>query len=87
MMNKHEQRALGARIVAPLDGLPEDQRLVVLIAVVYGEGRNQGLGANALTALFSRLVRIHEQGGSHLNQIVRALPECPTCGRQFGGDS
>ncbi len=77
-----EQRKLGAALGALLQPLPNDQRLLLLVAALYGEGRSQGLVSGEIVAFCERICAVHEQGVSV--QVVRSTA-CPLCGSARGG--
>ena len=75
-----EQRKLGAALAAILQPLPNDQRLLFLMACFYGEARSQGLVSGEMVAYCERLCAIHEQHTPI--HLVRSLVNCPLCGQR-----
>lgn len=76
-----QQHELGTAVAKLLAPVPNDERLLLLVACLYGEGRSQGLRAAEVTAFCERICAIHEQGV--LVVQARAL-RCPLCGTPRG---
>lgn len=73
-LTSREQWELGSRLGKLIETLPLDQRLLLLIAGLYGEARAQGLSPSSLLELVQRVVLQHEQG-----QLI-SLPQHPLPG-------
>ncbi len=76
-----QQRQLGTDVAKLLTPLPADERLLLLVACLYGEGRSQGLTSGEVVAFCERICAIHEQGA--LVQVARSNA-CPLCGTPRG---
>lgn len=74
-----EQRTLGRKIAEIIEPLPRDERLLFLIACLYGEAKAQGLSASQVVEKTAFVVRIHERGIKPLS-ILLSDTKCPTCG-------
>jgi hypothetical protein len=76
-----EQRALGGEVSKLLGGLPAADRLLLLVACLYGEGRAQGLSAGDVVNFTDRICAIHAAG-----VLVQAAASrtCPLCGTPRG---
>ncbi len=78
-LSREEQHALGAQLVQVIQPLPNDERLLLLLAGFYGETCRQGLNASAAIDLAIRTIKIHERG--MMPQAIQAVQAtCPTCG-------
>ena len=76
-----EQHALGTAVAKLLKPMPEHERLLLLVACLYGEGRSQGLTSGEVVSFCERICAIHEQGVAV--QAVRSVA-CPLCGTPRG---
>lgn len=76
-----QQRELGGAIAALIRPLPNDERLLLLVAALYGEGRSQGQTIGELVDFCERILSIHERGVSVT--LVRSVA-CPLCGTPRG---
>jgi hypothetical protein len=76
-----QQRAIGGEVARLLAPLPENERLLLLTACLYGEGTSQGLTQGEIVAFCERITQVHAAGVT----IQRALSrECPLCGTPRG---
>lgn len=72
-----QQRELGVAVAKLLTPMPLDERLLLLVACLYGEGRSQGLTASEVVHFCERICAIHEAGA--LVHAARSQA-CPLCG-------
>jgi hypothetical protein len=79
-LSRESQRKLGTELATLIEPFPLDQRLLLLIAGLYGESRRQGMGASAIIDLVTRVVLVHEAG-----QLIHNAADlgtlCPRCRR------
>lgn len=78
-VTQQQQRELGASLAKLIEPFPRDQRLLLLIAGLYGEAKAQGLSSSQLIEHVVRIVKIHERGVSPV-AITLLDSHCPTCG-------
>lgn len=81
-LTKEEQRTLGAELARVIAPLPNDERLLLLLAGFYGECCRQGLNAGQSIDLAIRTIKIHERGLQPL-AVALVTTACPTCGGQL----
>jgi uncharacterized protein YoaH (UPF0181 family) len=74
-----QQRELGEKLAQIIEPFPRDERLLLLVAGLYGEGMSQGMSASQIVEFVARIVRVHERGISPL-AITLEDTRCPTCG-------
>lgn len=76
-----EQRELGTAVAKLLSPMPENERLLLLTACLFGEGTSQGLTQGEIVAFVERITLVHLAGVT----IQQALAvECPLCGQRRG---
>jgi hypothetical protein len=80
-LSSKQQWQVGTDLAKLIEPFPLDQRLLLLIAGLYGESRAQGYNPSSLIDLVTRVVLVHDQGQLIATPGADLGALCPTCRR------